>query len=111
MNDESKFKAIDLENETCSKTTFNFDTFSNNEIPNLSQILSISSDFWLYSNDYSNNNDTSKQDSNLLENKPLEADKSSYSRIKILLFFWLLSMIVILGYMIYFIYLLIEKVN
>ena len=118
------YKSIELESTVgtigsgWSKTTFNFDraSISNGLIfLDQSQILTISSDFWLFSPEDSQSNvstdDTAKQNTNLLANKPLEADKSSYLRIKILLVFWLLSIIVILGYLIYFVYLLIEKMN
>lgn len=81
-----------------------------------SQILTVSSDFWRISidsreSDFNADEDVQRVDFTMLENKPLEADKKSYLRAKIFLVVWFISATVILIYIIYFVYLIIEKLN
>lgn len=74
--------------------------------------LSVSSDFWSISNVSLDETESKMNASKLdLDDIPLEADKKGYSRVRALLIFWFISSVVILGYLVYFAYLIIGDLN
>lgn len=81
---------------------------------------SQSSEFWQLENGTIKTSKFSRQSLSVLTggssnyeemNRPLEADKKSYSRMRALLIFWFISVLIILVYLIYFVYLVINKIK